>query len=73
MEVYVNGKRRLNLPSALVFNRLTGWLLGRWGLKLTWRQWRTLARAVRTCRRTHPDWVLVEVEEADGDHITIRL
>ncbi len=31
------------------------------------------ARLLNRYRRSHPEWVLVEVESADGDYVKIKL
>ncbi len=65
------------LPSALVFNRFTAGYLAKQmkenGFRMDKGQARALIKALNRYRRTHRDWVLVEVESADGDHVLIKL
>lgn len=40
---------------------------------LTYPQMKAVVRAIHEARRRFPDWTLVEVEEADGEKITVKL
>jgi hypothetical protein len=68
---------RLPIPTGLVLNR---WGVGlvldslkKYGLNVTKEQAVDFARFLNRYRRSHPEWVLVEVESADGDYVKIKL
>ena len=75
------GERRIHIriPTAIVLNRLTAKLftkaakrhLGEGSLET--RDLYPLLRAVRQAKRRFPKWELVNLQEADGEHIQIRL
>lgn len=68
---------RLRIPTGLVFNRLTAAVIGKeagkYGMKLNSRQARILIKTLNEYRRTHPDWVLAEVHNADGGYVFVKL
>lgn len=68
---------RILLPSRLVFNRFSAALiplaLKNSDLKINRRQARTMVKTILDCRRRFPNWSLVEVDSADGEHIRINL
>ena len=65
------------LPTGLFCNRLTAGLAARTmvqnGVDATPEQMVRFFKAVRQCKRRHPDWVMVEVESADGDYVYVKL
>ena len=65
------------IPTGLLLNNLTAALLPKvfseMGLGLTNRQAKNLITAANRFRKTHKEWVLVEVHSADGDEILIKL
>lgn len=67
----------LRLPSALALNSVSAlWIqkaLQERGITLTRQQLLLLMRTLRKYKRKHPNWNLVEVEQADGKCIEIRL
>ncbi|MBQ2668900.1 MAG: hypothetical protein IJF56_09775 [Clostridia bacterium] len=67
----------LRLPNSLVLNAAAAhWLhnsLKDREVHLSRRQILALMRAARKYSRTHPDWVLVEVQEHDGTHVEVIL
>ncbi len=67
----------LPIPSGLVFNRFTAGVLIKTmkqnGLNLDKKQALAIIKAVNAYRRKHRDWVLVEVDSADGDYVKIKL
>lgn len=67
----------LTLPSALILNSFAASFLSRFlkreGINITSRQARQVARSLKKFKRRHKDWPLVEVNDADGDHIRITL
>ena len=68
---------RLRFPTALVFNRFTAAAIskvaGKYGVKLSPRQVRILIKATETYRRTHPDWVLAEVQSGEDEYVLVKL
>lgn len=67
----------LLLPNGLALNGLTAAILSRClsshGVTVTGQQLRTLRQELKRFRRLHKDWVLVEVESADGEYVKIQL
>lgn len=71
---------RLILPTGLVFTPLgltvaKGAIKGK-GLDLTglkWKDIRGVKKAVKKCKKSNPDWYLVDVESASGEHVRIKL
>ena len=67
----------LRIPNGLVMNRMTGSLvcrhLEKYGIMLSTQQLRTLLEVLRTYRKTHKDWVFVEVTGSDGEYVQIKL
>lgn len=64
-------------PSRLILNRVTAAFvplaLKDSDLKITRRQAYAMIKTILDCRRRFPNWSLVEVDSADGDHIRIKL
>lgn len=81
MRIRITGDRspnlNLRLPSGLVLNAAAAhWLhssLKEHHVHLSSRQILSLMRAARKYSRTHPDWVLVDVQDKDGTHIEVIL
>ena len=67
----------LRFPTGLLLNRLTAHfaarMLQKYGLHLTGRQLSAFMRELKRWKRRHKDWVLVEVDSADGEYIQIRM
>lgn len=65
------------IPTALFLNDLTAGLapqfLAPYGVTITAKQARKFIRAMKKYKRRHRDWVLVEVQSADGDYVEIKL
>ena len=70
---------RILLPSRLVFNRPA---ISLWyafakdatdALPCTKEQLFALISTIHACRRAFPDWTLVEVSSANGEHVEIKL
>ena len=83
MRIHIKSDRkRLNLilPNAIVLNRLTAhYVVKRIPLEsettpaLTTAQMTDFFHAIKQYKKTHPDFLLVEVRSADGDEVTIKL
>lgn len=79
MKISVKGDREIELvlPSRLVLNPLSASLLPKLlkehGVSVSGAQARALFKALNHCRRTHPEWVLVQVQSARGEEVLIRL
>ncbi len=65
------------IPTGLVANRLTAHIAAKgarkYGVTLTGRQISTLFKAIRRYKKAHPDWIFVEVQDADGDYVMVKL
>lgn len=70
---------RLNLPlpTGLVLNRLTAGFackaMEENGVQITYRQMVKLICAIKAYKRSHPDWVLVEVRSAGGEEVSVQI
>lgn len=68
---------RIVVPTGLLLNRLTArfipGLLERKGFTLNRKQVMEIAREIRSFRKKHRDWKLIEVQSASGDHVEISL
>ena len=74
---------RIRIPTRLVLNNLTARIatsklaaekLEEENVPLpTYPQMKAVIRAIHEARRRFPDWTIVEVEEADGEKITVKL
>ncbi len=72
------GRRiRILMPTGLVFNGVTAGIaskqLEKYGTNITRKQMMALIKAMKRYRRAHPEWVLVEVRDADGDFVQVKL
>ena len=77
IHIRADGKK-LNLifPTALVFNRLTASFISKQTenpATITAARLTKLFRTVRQYKKTHPSFLLVEVQSADGDIVIIKL
>lgn len=65
------------LPTGLLCNRLTAGIaakaMAQNGVNATPAQMVRFFQTVRRYKRKHPDWVLVEVQSADGDYVYVKL
>ena len=71
-----NGElHNIKVPTGLVFNRATVGFASKVckekGVDISGKQLLLLLKALRTYKKTHPDWKLIEVDEDGGDHIEI--
>lgn len=66
----------LSIPTVLMLNRFTAGIIARsarrHGVLLTNAQLRTVFQALRKYRKEHPNWTLVEAEDADRDRVEIH-
>lgn len=70
-------ERQLYVPNVLLLNRLTSFLIAR-GLEkrkihLSCKQVSMIAQSIRAVHKRHPDWVLMEAEDAKGEKIKIKI
>lgn len=65
------------IPTGLVFNRFTARFiplaLADSGVPVTADQAVRLVDIINRFRKTHPDWVLVDVQSADGERVRVKL
>ncbi|MBE6610792.1 MAG: hypothetical protein E7634_09000 [Ruminococcaceae bacterium] len=77
MRITVNNRNVFIFPTGLVINRVTsGFIrkkLKKEGLQLTRKQTQLFIKAIRYYKRNHSDWNLVEIEDADGDTVKIKI
>lgn len=68
---------RLTIPTGLVLNRLTAAVapkcLRNSGVSITGKQAAAFVRELNRFRRAHPEWVLVEVQSANGEYVKVKL
>lgn len=68
---------RLYVPNTLLLNHLTSFLIGRVldkrGIHLSCKQIRMIAESIKAVQKSHPDWVLMEAEDAKGEKIKIKI
>lgn len=74
----VSGKKsRIRLPAGLLMNGLSARFLSakakQKSISLSVGQLRILFRALKRYKRTHPEWVLIEVNDHDGENVKIML
>ncbi|MBP3569268.1 MAG: hypothetical protein J6K04_08910 [Lachnospiraceae bacterium] len=67
----------IRIPTGLALNRATIGIISKVceknGVNISKKQLLVLLKALRDYKRDHPHWKLVEVEEADGEHVEIIL
>lgn len=82
MRIFVtkNGETRVNLhvPTGLLLNPVSATLASAFikekdGTRYTGEQLRKAAQVLKDYKRSHPDWVLVEVDTHEGEHVNITL
>ena len=81
MKIVIREKGKLSfgfwLPSGLALNPMAALMvpahLQKCGVQLTRRQAAAFIRALNRYRRRHRDWKLVEVQEADGSRVVIKI
>ena len=81
MLIRIKSKEGPNLfipfPLGLICNRFTVGIAARaaaeGGVQVTPEQLRKLFRTIRDSKRRFPDWVITEVESADGEYIYVKL
>lgn len=68
---------RIWLPTGLVLNRFTALLapmvLKDQGIAITREQAMTFIKTLHVCKRRFPNWVMVEVQGAQGENVYIKL
>jgi len=73
-----NGKRfYLRLPTRLLFNgvtaRIASKVLRKKEIDITAAQMLSLLNTIRDCKKQHPDWVLADIQSADGSILYLKL
>ena len=58
---------RLSIPTFLMLNRFTAFMISKGDKDITYRQAWTFVREVKHYRRKHGKWKLVEVQTASGE------
>lgn len=62
---------RFGIPTILMLNRLTAFMISKWDKDITYRQAWTIVREVKHYRRKHGKWKLVEVQTASGEEVEV--
>lgn len=81
MRIYIKEEKgqviHLRLPTGLVFNRFTALFIPgacrKRNINITYQQAVQFLRALHSYRRRHKDWVLAEVDSANGDKVFVKL
>ncbi len=81
MRVYVKEdtgqKIDIRIPTGLALNRVTAGIVAKVmqknGVEITKNQMKMLVKAVKDYKKHHPDWKLVEIQDADGEQVEIVL
>lgn len=81
MRIVVKSKEGPNIwlpiPSCLILNRFAaGWVakgLEDQGMHITKQQAEIFIKELNRYRRKHRDWVMVEVNSAQGDYVKVKL
>ena len=81
MKIVVKSNERPNIwlpiPSGLVLNRFVAGFVPKYlkgyGLDITKEQAILFVKALNQYRRKHPEWVLAEVQSADGEYVKVKL
>ena len=77
MRITVNNRNVFIFPTGLVINRVTsGFIrkkLKKEGLQLTRKQTLLFIKAIKYYKRNYSDWNLVEIENADGDTVKVKI
>ena len=68
---------RLFLPTGLLFNPVTALFVPaiakKYSVHITVQQAMSFVRALNDCKTRHPDWVLAEVTDDEGDQVEVKL
>ena len=77
MRITVNNRNVFIFPTGLVINRVTSGIirkkLKKEGVQLTRKQTLLFIKAIRFYKRNHSDWYLIEIEDADGDTVKVKI
>lgn len=81
MKIVVNSKDGTNIilpfPTGLMLNSAMAGIgmkyLKQHGINISKKQSSAFIKELNRFRRKHRDWVLVEVQSADGDYVKIKL
>lgn len=81
MKIVVNSKDGTNIilpfPTGLMLNSAMAGIgikyLKQYGINISKKQSSAFIKELNRFRRKHRDWVLVEVQSADGDYVKIKL
>lgn len=81
MRVYVKEdtgqKFDIRIPTGLALNRVTAGIAAKMcqknGVEISKKQLQVLVKTLKDYKKHHPDWKLLEVDDADGEHVEIVL
>jgi len=70
-------KHDIRIPTGLALNRVTAGFVSKVckknGADISKEQLRVLIKALKDYKKRHPEWKLLEVDDADGEHVEIVL
>lgn len=70
-------KHDIRIPTGLALNRVTAGFLSKVcqknGADISKEQLRALIKVLKDYKKRHPDWKLLEVDDADGEQVEIIL
>jgi len=65
----------IKIPTGLALNRVTAGfvsvVLKKNGVEISKKQLAGLMKMAKMYKKTHPDWKLLEVDDANGEHVEI--
>ena len=68
-------KHNINLPTGMVLNRVSAGIvcgiLKKYDVKIQKKQLLELMKVAKNYKKSHPEWILLEVDDAGGEHIEI--
>ena len=77
MKITINDSTVFRFPTWLVVNRLTAGIirgqLKKRGFRLTRKQTGLFIKELKQYKKRHPEWILVETTEKDGDSVTVKI
>ena len=70
-------KHDIRIPTGLALNRVTAGVAAKVcqknGMEITKKQLQVLVKTLKDYKKHHPEWRLLEVDDADGEHVEINL
>lgn len=68
-------KHNINLPTGMVLNRISAGIvcgvLKKYDIELQKKQLVELMKVAKNYKKRHPEWKLLEVDDANGEHVEV--